>query len=113
MEISFLSRKERIRIRSGTGGAGSARAIDDRIMRGHYAYYGISGNSRRIRWFACQIVVLWKKWLARRHRGGGAFPWTRLNAILKRHPLPPARIVYRLYANASDSLIRQADQMFG
>ena len=39
------------------------------MMRGHYAYYGISGNSRRIRWFACQVVVLWKKWLARRHRG--------------------------------------------
>ncbi len=74
------------------------------MLRGHYAYYGISGNSRRIRWFACQVVVLWKKWLARRHRGGGAFHWTRLNAILKRHPLPPARIVHRLYANASETL---------
>jgi hypothetical protein len=30
-----------------------------------------------------------------------AFLWTRLNAILKRHPLPPARIVLRLYATAS------------
>ena len=29
---------------------------------------------------------------------------TRLNAILKRHPLPPARIVHRLYANASETL---------
>jgi len=28
------------------------------MLRGHYAYYGISGNSRRIRWFACQVVVL-------------------------------------------------------
>ena len=27
------------------------------MLRGHYAYYGISGNSRRIRWFACQVVV--------------------------------------------------------
>ena len=26
------------------------------MMRGHYAYYGISGNSRRIRWFAWQVV---------------------------------------------------------
>ena len=74
------------------------------MMRGHYAYYGISGNSRRIRWFACQVVVQWRKWLGRRHRGGGAFQWTRLNAILQRHPLPPARIVHRLYATASEAL---------
>ena len=74
------------------------------MMRGHYAYCGISGNSRRIRWFACQVVVQWRKWLGRRHRGGGAFQWTRLNAILKHHPLPPARIVHRLYATASEAL---------
>src|SRR5208283_2262994 len=67
-------------------------------------YCGISGNSRRMRWFACRVVALWKKWLARRRRGEGAFHWTRLNAILKRHPLPPARIVHRLYANASETL---------
>lgn len=73
------------------------------MMRGHYAYYGISGNSRRIRWFACQVVVRWRKWLARRDRGG-VFQWTRLNSILKRHPLPPARIVHRLYATASKAL---------
>jgi hypothetical protein len=60
----------------------------------------------RIRWFACQAVVLWKKWLGRRHGGGTAFHWTRLNAILKRHPLPPARIVHRLYANASETPVR-------
>lgn len=26
-----------------------------RKMRGHFAYYGISGNSRRIRWYAHQV----------------------------------------------------------
>jgi RNA-directed DNA polymerase len=26
------------------------------MMRGHYAYYGIGGNSRRLRWFARQVV---------------------------------------------------------
>jgi RNA-directed DNA polymerase len=73
------------------------------MMRGHYAYYGISGNSRRIRWFACQVVVVWRKWLSRRDRQG-VFRWDRLNAILKRHPLPPARIVHHLYATASKAL---------
>jgi hypothetical protein len=26
------------------------------MMRGHYAYYGIGGNGRRLRWFARQVV---------------------------------------------------------
>ena len=57
--------------------------------RGHYAYYGISGNYRRLRWYAHEVVRVWKKWLSRRDRQG-VFTWNRLNALLKRHPLPPA-----------------------
>jgi hypothetical protein len=53
--------------------------------------------------FTCQVVVVWRKWLSRRDRQG-VFRWDRLNAILKRHPLPPARIVHRLYATASKTL---------
>ena len=30
------------------------------VLRGHYAYYGISGNSRRLRWFAHQVERIWK-----------------------------------------------------
>ena len=33
------------------------------MMRGHFAYYGIAGNSRRLRWYARQVVRVWKKWL--------------------------------------------------
>jgi len=73
------------------------------VLRGHYAYYGISGNSRRIRWFAWQVVRVWRKWLSRRDRQG-VFLWSRLNALLKRHPLPPARIVHRYDAAASKAL---------
>jgi group II intron reverse transcriptase/maturase len=72
------------------------------MMRGHYAYYGISGNSRRLRWFAHQVERIWKKWLSRRGRHG-RFLWSRLNAILKRRPLPAARIIHR-YAVASETL---------
>lgn len=72
------------------------------MMRGHYAYYGISGNGRRLRWFAHQVVRIWKKWLSRRGRHGRVL-WSRLGAILKRRPLPPARIVHR-YAAASETL---------
>ena len=31
------------------------------MMRGHFAYYGVDGNSRRLRWFAHQVVRVWRK----------------------------------------------------
>jgi hypothetical protein len=32
------------------------------MMRGHYAYYGISGNIKRLRWYADQVERIWHKW---------------------------------------------------
>ena len=72
------------------------------MMRGHYAYYGISGNIKRLRWYAYQVVRIWKKWLSRRDRRR-RLHWDRLNDLLTRHPLPAARIVHR-YTTASEAL---------
>jgi RNA-directed DNA polymerase len=72
------------------------------LMRGHFAYYGVGGNSRRLRRFANQVVRLWRKWLSRRDRQH-VFSWTRLNEMLKRHPLPSPKIYHR-YAPASEPL---------
>jgi group II intron reverse transcriptase/maturase len=72
------------------------------MMRGHYAYYGIAGNGRRLRWYARQVVRIWKKWLSRRGRHGNV-PWSHLTEWLKRHPLPPPRIVHP-YVAASEAL---------
>jgi group II intron reverse transcriptase/maturase len=72
------------------------------MMRGHHAYYGIAGNGRRLRWYARQVVRIWKKWLSRRGRPGNVL-WSRLTEWLKRHPLPPARIVHP-YVAASEAL---------
>ena len=33
------------------------------MMRGHFAYYGVGGNSRRIKGFAFQVGRIWRKWL--------------------------------------------------
>ena len=55
-------------------------------MRGHFAYYGVGGNSRRLHWFANQVVRVWRKWLSRRDRQG-VVTWARLNELLARHPL--------------------------
>src|SRR3974377_1639232 len=72
------------------------------MMRGHYAYYGISGNFRRIRWYAHQVARIWQKWLSRRDRGG-RLRCNQFTALRKRHPLPAARLVHR-YTFASETL---------
>jgi hypothetical protein len=48
------------------------------MIRGHYAYYGISGNIKRLRWYAYQVVRIWKRWLSRRDRRR-RLHWDRLN----------------------------------
>jgi RNA-directed DNA polymerase len=73
-----------------------------RMMRGHYAYYGITGNSRRLQWYAHQVPRLWKKWLCRRS-AKRSLNWSQMTALLKRLPLPPPRIVHR-YAVISKAL---------
>jgi group II intron reverse transcriptase/maturase len=69
-------------------------------MRGHYAYYGISGNFRRLSWYVTSVAKIWKKWLSRR---GAGMNWNRFTSLLSRHPLPAARIVHR-YAAVSEAL---------
>jgi hypothetical protein len=72
------------------------------MMQGHYSYYGITGNFRRICWYAHQVGRIWQKWLSRRDRESQLL-WGRFTALLKRHPLPTARIVHR-YTFASEAL---------
>src|SRR4029077_8854805 len=55
------------------------------MMRGPYAYYGITGNFRRISWYARQVATIWQKWLSRRDRRS-RFSKTRFSALLRRHP---------------------------
>ncbi len=64
-------------------------------MRGHYAYFGISGNARRIRAFHEAVRRIWQKWLSRRS-WRGYLNWDQIAAILQRHPLPPPRLVHGL-----------------
>lgn len=71
------------------------------MLRGHYAYYGISGNGRRLQWYARQVVRTWQRWLSRRD-SKSVFRWTQMNALLKRLPLPSPRIVHR-YASPSEA----------
>jgi RNA-directed DNA polymerase len=70
------------------------RARLSAVLVGHYAYYGITGNIRRLRQYRHQVVRIWHKWLERRTRGK-RLTWAGFNAFLARHPLPLARIIHR------------------
>ena len=72
------------------------------MMRGHFAYYGVGGNRQRLQAFAFQAGRIWRKWLSRRDHKGRV-NWTHFNELLKRHPLPPAKIFHH-YASASEPL---------
>ena len=71
------------------------------MARGHFAYYGISGNIRRVRCYGHQLVRKWKKWLSRRDNES-SFGWSKVNALLKRLPFPRPSIIHR-YTSASEA----------
>lgn len=68
-----------------------------RKLKGHYAYYGITGNSRALAQFRHAVMAGWRKWLCRRSQKG-RLTWHRFNALLKSaYPLPPSRVVHSIY----------------
>ena len=61
------------------------------VLRGHYAYYAVPGNSDRINRFYNEVTRLWLRSLRRRsqrHR----MPWTRMRRISARWLPPPKRM---------------------
>lgn len=62
-------------------------------LRGHCAYYRITGNSFAISRFRYEVLRLWRKWLLRRRRAWrGTFDW--FGRLLNRYPLPSALAVH-------------------
>jgi group II intron reverse transcriptase/maturase len=64
-------------------------------LRGHYAYYGITGNGRSLKAFRNEVGRVWHKWLARRNNR--PINWDAFNAMLALHPLPPIQVVHSIY----------------
>jgi len=69
-------------------------------LRGHFAYYGITGNAPALSAFRLWVVRCWRHWLNRRHRER-SLTWDLFNRLLQRYPLPPARVVHSVYARAA------------
>jgi RNA-directed DNA polymerase len=63
------------------------RTLSPKLV-GHFAYYGITGNSVALSLFRRVAIQIWRRWLSRRRRDGH-IPWAEFKPFLERYPLPP------------------------
>ena len=68
-----------------------------RKLKGHFGYYGITGNAQALRRYRREVIRVWRKCLARRG-GPEGMPWERMNRLLAFFYLPEARVVHSIYA---------------
>lgn len=71
--------------------SGQRKAIN-RVLSGHYNYYGIADNADSIKKFYYCVIKTWRKWLGSRSQKG-ALNWEQYQKLLKRYPLQQPRIV--------------------
>jgi group II intron reverse transcriptase/maturase len=65
-------------------------------LRGHYQYYGISGNSRALGTVLYHARRYWRYWLSRRSHKGN-INWEKfLDSIMNKFPLPKPRIIHNI-----------------
>lgn len=65
-------------------------------LRGHYNYYGITGNYSSLAKFRHEVVKTWQKWLNRRSNKRDMC-WERFSRLLSYYKLPEARVVHSVY----------------
>lgn len=63
------------------------------MLKGHYAYYGITGNYKRLDELLCQAQRCWRNWLSRRSRASPV-SWIAFQRILDHLPLPRPKIAH-------------------
>lgn len=68
-------------------------------LRGHYNYYGVTGNARALSRFLWMVERLWRKWLSRRSRRA-SLSWVAYKRLLQRYPLAAPRIVHSVFRSA-------------
>jgi group II intron reverse transcriptase/maturase len=62
-------------------------------LRGHYNYFGVTGNGRALGRFLHEVKRAWRKWLHRRSNRA-RMTWERFNLLVRRYPLPEPHIVH-------------------
>jgi hypothetical protein len=65
-------------------------------LRGHYAYYGVTDNTKSLNVFSYLITQTLFKWLNRRGKRG-CMTWEKFDKLLKIFILPKPRIRVNLF----------------
>jgi RNA-directed DNA polymerase len=65
-----------------------------RKLRGHYAYYGITGNTDALSRFSYETLRVWMKWL--RRRGQQRCSWDAAYRPVERFPLPESVAIHSI-----------------
>ncbi len=79
-------------------GSGTSAAALVRRIRGHFNYFGVSGNYRSLRSLINVIQRLWFKWLCRRSQRT-RLHWERFRNVLERFPLPTPQIRVQFWSD--------------
>ena len=72
-------------------------------LRGHYAYYGITGNSMALSRFREQVRRVWYKWLVSRKRGNRR-PWSWFARLQQRYCLPYVATLHSVCRKRSEGV---------
>lgn len=67
-------------------------------LKGHYAYYGVTGNYAALHRVWEMTKRIWKTQLSRRSwHGRASMNWERFRSLLEQYPLPRPRVVHSIY----------------
>jgi hypothetical protein len=83
---TLIRLKERCR-RMRHGPVAQQHFVLNRALKGHYNYFGITGNGDALSRVHHEAERIWCRSLARRN--SKRFAWERYKALLERYPLPP------------------------
>jgi RNA-directed DNA polymerase len=64
-----------------------------RKLKGHFGYYGITGNDPALVRYRQAVIRSWRHWLARRGDFQG-MPWEKMTRLLQFYCRPKARVVH-------------------
>jgi RNA-directed DNA polymerase len=72
----------------------------NRMLQGHYAYYGITGNADALGRYRREVERAWRRWLNRRSQRARMY-WERFHRLLERYPLRQPVVVHSVYRHAA------------
>jgi RNA-directed DNA polymerase len=87
---------------------GEQQGVLGHKLRGHYAYYGLTGNVSALMRFRHEVKRVWHRWLARRSNSA-PMSWERFARLVECYPLPPARVVHSIYRSAASPRSEEPD----